>query len=126
VKTLTRHELHGRARLLRGTLITAASIAISVLTATTAGAQQQTEQQIKAGCDEANGTYSTVPNPDATYSVCCYHDYKGRPYCDTYVNGSYTGTFPGEAKPPPPVSGPAAPPANNAPIPTKPPPAAAH
>jgi hypothetical protein len=106
----------GQSRLT--SLVAAGVIAIGVMTALAPAANAQTEQQIKAGCDEANGTYSTTLGTER-YSECCYHDWKGRPYCDTYINGSYTGTFPGEKQGPPgPVTGstpPVAPPIGKAP-----------
>ena len=102
----------------RSSLIAAGVIAVTAMTALAPTANAQTEQQIKAGCDEANGTYSTTQG-GVRYSECCYRDWKGRPYCDTYINGSYTGTFPGEKQGPPgPVTGstpPVAPPITNPP-----------
>ena len=104
--------------------LSVAGLVIAGMTALTPVADAQTEQQIKSGCDEAGGTYSTVPNPNSQYSECCYHDSEGKPFCDTYINGSYTGTFPGDKRAPP-ISGPnGPPPANNAPIATNAPPAA--
>jgi hypothetical protein len=114
-----------RARL--GPRVAAGVMAFGAMTALAPAAnadKPQTEGQIKAGCDQANGTYDSWIGTDGNrYSTCCYRDYKGQKYCDAYQNGSYIETTPWAQSPP--ASGPATPPANNAPIQTKPPPGAA-
>jgi hypothetical protein len=100
------------------------SVAAAVLLAMTALAPAaeaaQTEQQIKAGCDEAGGTYTHTAG--SRISKCCYKDYYGDTYCDEYIDGVYIGDDGPEKAPP--VPGPNQPPSNNAPI--GPPPPAAH
>jgi hypothetical protein len=102
-------------------LIAAGAIAVAAMTALAPTANAQTEQQIKAGCDEANGTYQGQAYRDGNfYSSCCYHDYKGVQYCDFYTNGNYTQTVGPDRQTVPrgPVTGstpPVAPPITNPP-----------
>jgi hypothetical protein len=107
-----------------GWSVPAGAIAVAAMIALAPAANAQSEQQIKSGCDEADGNYSTIIDTGANvrYSVCCYHDDKGHPYCDTYVNGSYTGTFAGIRRPGPPTGQPVAPPSKTSPPPEAPPP----
>jgi hypothetical protein len=107
-------------------LVAAGVIAVGAMTALAPAADAQTEQQIKAGCDEANGTYYStgVTMNGHTYSVCCYNDYKGKRWCDSYQDGGYTLTQPAIGKKLPPLGpGPGSTPPIAPPI-TNPPPAA--
>ena len=124
MKTTARHAILARPHpLLRTIFIAAVALAIGTIAAPAASAQKQTESEIKAGCDEAGGVYHTrVDSDGGNTTTCCYRDNEGHRYCDMFIDGNYIDTSPGKA--PPPVSGPAAPPANNAPIQTNPPPAA--
>jgi hypothetical protein len=103
-----------------GTLLTVP--AVIILTALAPTANAQTEQQIKAGCKEAGGTYTTRVGSIGNFSTCCYKDYYGDRYCDIYIGGTYIETDPEKAGQPP-VSLPAKPPPVAPPI-TNPPPAA--
>ncbi len=114
--TTTRHS-----RL--GSLIASGVVAVAAMTSLAPAANAQTEQQIKAGCDQASGTYEStgvVPDNGHTYSACCYNDYKGKRWCDSYTDGTYTMTNPATVKKPPPgpVTGstpPVAPPISESP-----------
>jgi hypothetical protein len=111
-------------------LVAAGVIAVGAMTALAPAAYAQTEQQIKAGCDEANGTYNStgVTMNGHTYSVCCYNDYKGKRWCDSYQDGAYTMTQPAIGKKLPPLgpgagsTPPIAPPITNPPPGAAPPP----
>jgi len=107
-----------RGPILRGTFIAAIATALAFATAP-ASYGAQTEQEIKANCEGVGGEYFSHPNDSAgnRWSTCCYKDPVFHvTHCADYINGEYS---PSAA--PPPVSGPATPPANNAPIHTNPP-----
>jgi hypothetical protein len=104
-------------------LIASGAIALGAMTAPVANAAIS-ESTIKSECAQANGTYSsTGVAPDGhTYSACCYKDYKGQKWCDSYTDGGYTVTLPGLVKKAPPQLGTrgntpvTAPPVQNAPV----------
>lgn len=100
----------------------AAALAAATMLALATNAYGQTEKQIQTGCNQASGIYSTGVDSASgdRISYCCYHDYKGKFFCDFYVNGDYQYTFPNRSKAPPPVTGPKPPPADHAPLPTGP------
>jgi hypothetical protein len=105
--------------LTRATLIAAITFAITILIAPTAYADPTSEEDIQGGCERRGGTYTTSTDYRGnTTSTCCY---KGVG-CDVYINGTWDHSYPLKALPP--VSGPAAPPPDHAPIVTKQPPAA--
>jgi hypothetical protein len=99
-----------------GTLLAIAA----AMTALAPTANAQTEQQIKAGCKEAGGTYTTRVGSIGNFSTCCYKDYYGDRYCDIYIGGTYIETDPEKAGQPP-VSLPAKPPPVAPPITNGPP-----
>jgi hypothetical protein len=116
-----------------GSLIAAGAIAVGAMTALAPAAnadKPQTEGQIKAECGQANGNYySSGVMPDGhTYSACCYNDYKGKRWCDSYQDGGYTTTLPATGKSLPPLgpgagsTPPIAPPITNPPPGAAPPP----
>jgi hypothetical protein len=82
----------------------------------------QSEDEIKANCKDAGGTYHHDVSMNGTsFTECCYKDAEGKQGCDAYVNGVYIGTS-AEKVGPPSTSGSAVPPpAKNAPIGTAPP-----
>lgn len=79
-------------RLIAAAILTVAGSIGAVVLTPPAAADHQTEQQIKAGCKAANGTYSSQTGGGVTISSCCYRDYKGVKYCDYYTNGDYAVT----------------------------------
>jgi hypothetical protein len=73
-----------------GTVIAAGAMAVGItlLTAPPAGAIP--ESTIKSECAAANGEYFSQVNPAGQrVSSCCYKDYKGKKYCDMYIDGVY-------------------------------------
>ncbi len=118
------HQIAATAKI----VIAAGVIAFGAMTALAPAAtadKPQTNGQIQANCKDVGGTYNppVIGSSGASYSSCCYRDAEGKYGCDYYQDGVYIGTS--AQKLGPPVSGPAAPPANNAPIQTNPPPGAA-
>ncbi|RDH78061.1 hypothetical protein DVS77_11920 [Mycolicibacterium moriokaense] len=75
--------------------IAAGAIAIgAAMTVALPVANAQTEQQIKAGCKEAGGTYGTQQTPLGQASSCRYKDINGDVLVDSYINGKYVATDP--------------------------------
>jgi hypothetical protein len=116
--TTTRHR-----RL--GSLIASGVVAVAAMTSLAPAANAQTEQQIKAGCKAAGGTYKTRIDEGGNTSTCCYKDYYGDRYCDIYLDGNYVGDYnPDKGAPPVGVKPPIDNPPVGAPPITNPPPAA--
>jgi putative hemolysin len=102
----------------RTTLVAAITSAVAIVTASTAYAL--TPEQIQGYCSAHFGTYSTFTDKNGrTVSLCCYPD---EHQCESWTDGLYDGYVPNKVGPP--VSRPAVPPGNHAPIQTSPPPAA--
>lgn len=106
-----------------GATLFTATIALGAMIALAPATNAQTEKEIQAGCDQANGVYDTDQDKlGNTISWCCYNDNEGKAHCDKFENGLYILTD--DTRKAPPVYGPVRPPANNVPINTPPP--AAH
>jgi hypothetical protein len=109
-------------KIVRATLFTA-TIALGAMIALAPATNAQTEKEIQAGCDQANGDYDSYQdNLGNTISWCCYKDNEGKAHCDKFENGLYILTD--DTRKAPPVYGPVNPPPNHVPI-KAPPPAAA-
>jgi hypothetical protein len=85
-------------------LVAAAAFAFAtILAAPSASAEpKQTENEIKSGCADAGGTYSTTVRPGSKkapptrFSQCSYPDIKGDMSTDSYQDGKYLGTQDGD------------------------------
>jgi len=84
-------------------------LGIALASATTASAEPQTEAEIKAGCKEAGGTYTTTSSPKGRASECVWKSADGTTNIDVYIDGEWINTL-HESKPviptPPQVSNP--------------------
>ena len=83
-------------------------LGIALASAAMASAEPQTEAEIKAGCKEAGGTYTTTSSPKGRVSECVIK-YSHGTEIDVYVDGEWINTL-HESKPviptPPQVSNP--------------------
>ncbi|WP_137147250.1 hypothetical protein [Mycolicibacterium sp. CR10] len=83
-------------------------LGIVLASAAMASAEPQTEAEIKAGCKEAGGTYTTTSSPKGRASECVWKSADGTSI-DVYIDGEWINTL-HESKPviptPPQVSNP--------------------